>query len=484
MKKLLLITFICISSHAFAQSGITWGMGMNIANSSHGNMHPRMSLDRTGNPLVVWGRMSDEAVYFSRWNGTMFTAPAKLNPSWMTVATASWQGADIASHGDTVYVVVKRTPEMSDTNRIFIFTSFNGGVSFNTPVEIGFIADSLSRFPTVTTDAIGNPIVSYMKFNSTFGQSRWVVTKSSDYGNTFSTDIKASGWGSSAEVCDCCPGAIVSNGNTCAMLYRDNNLNIRDIWTGISNNNATSFPSGFEVDNNNWMMMSCPSSGPDGVIIGDTLYSVFMNGGSGNYRTYLSKSSISTGTVNVSNLTGIITGLSQQNFPRITTDGNAMAIVWKQTVNGAAQLPILFTNDIANGFPAAYDTVDLNDITNSDVALANGNIFVVWQDDNSGTVKYRTGTYTQVTTGISPLSFGEGLGVRLYPNPVSSIITLQSNLSIQKSEIKIFNLLGETVLTQTDYSNSTLDVTELRNGIYFLQIKTNNKLFTQKFIKQ
>jgi hypothetical protein len=285
---------------------------------------------------------------------------------------------------------MKRTPEATDTNHIFIMTSFNGGVSFNAPVRVDFIADSLSRFPAVTVDAAGNPIVAFMKFDASYGNSRWVVTKSSDYGNTFSTDVKASGWsGVGAGVCDCCPGALVQSGNVSAMLYRDNLSNIRDMWAGISTNGNASYNSGFSVDNTNWMVMSCPASGPDGVIIGDSLYTVFMSG-SGNYRTYLSKSSISSGIVNsVSNLTGSIAGLSQQNFPRIATDGSAMAIVWRQVVSGNTQLPVLFTNDIANGFPAAYDTVDLNDETDADVAVSNGNLFVIWEDDNSGTVKYR-----------------------------------------------------------------------------------------------
>jgi hypothetical protein len=315
MKNTLTILLIVFCLSASAQ--ITWTPGMNISSNSFSNMHPRLALDRAGNPMMVWGRMSDESVFFSKWNGTMFTTPIKLNPTWMTIATASWQSPDIASHGDTVYVVVKRTPETSDTNRIFIFTSFNGGVSFNTPVELGFIADSISRFPTVTTDATGNPIVAYMKFNSMFMDSRWVVLKSTDYGSTFSSDVKASGWGNSTEVCDCCPGAIVSSGNTSAMLYRDNNNNIRDIWTGISNNNATTFPLGFEIGNNNWMLISCPSSGPDGIIIGDTLYSTFMSGGSGAYRTYLSKSSISTGVVSsMTNLLGSAPGTKpNKNFP-------------------------------------------------------------------------------------------------------------------------------------------------------------------------
>ncbi len=481
MRKILLLSLICINTFVSAQSGITWTMGMNISTNTYSNMHPRMALDSLGNPLVVWGKMSNESAYFSKWNGTAFTTPVKLNPSWMTIATASWQSADIAAHGDTVYVVVKRTPETNDTNRIFIFTSFNGGNSFNTPVELGFIADSISRFPTVTTDATGNPIVAYMKFNASFMDSRWVVAKSTDYGNTFSTDVKASGWGSSTEVCDCCPAAIVSSSNKSAILYRDNNSNIRDIWTGISNNDAASFSTGFEVDNNNWMVMSCPSSGPDGVIIGDTLYSTFMSSGSGNYRTYFSKSSISTGAIgSFSNLTGAIPGLSQQNYPRIETDGNAMAIVWKQTVSGVAQLPILFTNNISNGFPASYDTVDLDNITNADVAMKNGKIYVVWQDDATGTVKYRRGTYTPMSTGINK-EFENNFSI--FPNPATD------KLNIISPDNKIFSLnilnsFGENIYSTKATSNLQIETSSFASGLYFIQVNSQNKLFTQKFIKQ
>ncbi|MDP1725291.1 MAG: T9SS type A sorting domain-containing protein [Bacteroidota bacterium] len=492
MRKLILlicfILFVCNFSNA--QSNISWNTSMNIATSSSGNMHPRMTLDGKGNPLVIWGRMSDGAVFISRWTGTMFATPVKLNPAWLKVASASWMGPDIASKGDTVYVVVKRTPEAADTNYIYIMRSFDGGMSFSAPVRVDNIGDSISRFPTVSVDALGNPLVAFMKFNSSFLDSRWVVAKSSDYGVSFSKDVKASGYsGAAAEVCDCCPGAIVTSGSVSAVVYRDNLSNIRDIWTGISSNNGISFNRGFAVDKTNWFLQSCPASGPDAVIVGDSLYTVFMSGASTKNRIYLSRTSISTGIVNsVSTTSSNIASLNQQNFPRIATDGVAAAIVWQQSVGGVAQLPVTFTNDISKGFPLVYDTVDLVNITNMDIAMANGKIYVIWEDDNSGTVKFRSGTYKPLNTGNAKIVKSEPIEFRCFPNPASDVLNIVSPVE-GRYVLNLFNALGEKVFTMESESSQSIELANFPKGIYFVRlIQTNDiestQVFTQKIIKQ
>ncbi|MEI7801924.1 MAG: hypothetical protein WCI97_04720, partial [Bacteroidota bacterium] len=406
MKKTIysFLVFIFLSTLVSAQSGITWGMGMNVNTSATGNLRPRITTDGAGNPVIIWGKMSDESCYISRWNGTAFTTPMKVNPTSMTIAAMNWEGPEIASKGDTVYVVMKETPEGDLTSKSYITRSVDGGMSFSAPVMLDNFPDSLSRFPTVTVDVNGNPIVGYMKFNSTFGDARWVVTKSTNLGNTFSADVKASGYSAmGASVCDCCPGGLTCTDNTIAMMYRDNNSNIRDTWAGISTDGGSTFSSGMALDMQNWMLMNCPSSGPDGVIIGDTLYSTYMNGAGGTNKVYFSKASV-TAMSNTAGtpITGAIAGLSQQNYPRIANSGNALAVVWKQIVNGETQLLIRFTDSIMNGLPVAYDTIDLDNITNADIAMVNGKVYVVWEDDGSGTVKYMSGTYeVEIPNSIS-----------------------------------------------------------------------------------
>ena len=485
MKKTFTLLLLIFSLSVSAQSQITWSMGMNIASSASGNQHPRVATDAAGNPLVLWGNAN--RAMFSRWNGSAFTAPVMINPMTIPVAHGNWMGPDIASHGDTVYVVFKQTPEGDSTSHVYIIRSFNGGMSFSPATRIDFIGDSISRFPTVTTDASGNPIVGFMKFNSSFLESRWVVAKSSDFGNTFSADVKASGWSSiSSTVCDCCPGSITSSGSKVAVPYRDNNANMRDIWAGISSDGGSTFTQGLAVDQGFWLVMSCPASGPDAAIINDTLYTVYMSASAGPTFVWMSKTSLLSMTASTgAALTGMFTGLSGQNYPRIAADGNALAIVWEQTVNSTVQLPLFFTNNINSGLPAAYDTVDLNDITNADVALANGKIFVVWEDDNSGTVKYRKGSYN-VSTSVPSLENNFSFAVQ--QNPVAgNILKIQfSDFLNAKAEYTITNLLGQDLIHSAAGVQSkkmNINISSLAPGTYFLTIISGNKSFVSKIIR-
>jgi len=479
MRVLLCALFFFMSQTVFSQSNISWNMAMSVASSSSGNNHPRIATDANGNPLVLWWHAS--RAMFSRWNGTAFTAPVLINPASMTVAGAGWMGPDIAAHGDTVYVVFKQSPEGSDSSHIFCARSFDGGQTFNTPVRVDNIADSLSRFPTVTTDDSGNPIIGFMKFNSSFLESRWVVARSSDFGNTFSIDTKASGWSSPTSViCDCCPGALVSTANTVAMLYRDNNSDIRDIWAGMSYDGGNSFVSGMDIDQSSWVINACPATGPDGIVIGDTLYSTYMSAASGNSLVYWSATSLSAmnGSQGLE-LTGNFAGLTQQNYPRIASDGTALAVVWKQRVNGTDQCMLRFSPEATSFNASTPDTIDQGDVTNADVAMVNGNIYIVWQDDMSGTVQFRSGSYSG-TTNVQETNLIESFSV--YPNPAENKIQFQFLNHHQSFDIRILDLSGKEILKREFVGNENpeMDTRDLASGMYLVQMRSGKFESTKK----
>ena len=65
----------------------------------------------------------------------------------------------------------------------------------------------------------------------------------------------------------------------------------------------------------------------------------------------------------------------------------------------------------------------------------------------------------------------------IYPNPVSSIITISSVVGID--EVDIFSLIGSKIDTRKAIDNK-VDVSDLKSGVYFISY---NKAFS-KFIKK
>lgn len=74
----------------------------------------------------------------------------------------------------------------------------------------------------------------------------------------------------------------------------------------------------------------------------------------------------------------------------------------------------------------------------------------------------------------------------VFPNPVNTTATIQFKNEVPSAQIKILNVLGETILYQliSNTSSVILDVAKFNNGIFFLQVTTGDKFFIQKFVKQ
>tara|TARA_B110000240_G_scaffold65823_1_gene75051 strand:- start:14 stop:613 length:600 start_codon:yes stop_codon:yes gene_type:complete len=62
----------------------------------------------------------------------------------------------------------------------------------------------------------------------------------------------------------------------------------------------------------------------------------------------------------------------------------------------------------------------------------------------------------------------------IYPNPVNDVLTIDGNYT----SATIYDVFGKVVLT-TDYQN-TINVAALSNGIYFININTNNAITVKK----
>ena len=88
---------------------------------------------------------------------------------------------------------------------------------------------------------------------------------------------------------------------------------------------------------------------------------------------------------------------------------------------------------------------------------------------------------TTASTGIADINFKNNFSI--YPNPTTEILNIVSNTS-EKFSINIFNTLGEKITSANNIQHLQLNINNYPSGLYFIQINSDNKFFTQKFIKQ
>lgn len=133
--------------------------------------------------------------------------------------------------------------------------------------------------------------------------------------------------------------------------------------------------------------------------------------------------------------------------------------------------------NIANGNNANFSSFN---------TIGNPNLTCIQVDDAA----WSTTNWTNIdgTSSFSedcgyPLAVNEielNKDLSLYPNPSSSKLTIELEEVI--SSITIFDAMGNAIQANLTSSNS-IDVSELSNGVYVLQVETEKGVARQKFIK-
>ncbi|HXU27044.1 MAG TPA: T9SS type A sorting domain-containing protein, partial [Bacteroidia bacterium] len=74
--------------------------------------------------------------------------------------------------------------------------------------------------------------------------------------------------------------------------------------------------------------------------------------------------------------------------------------------------------------------------------------------------------------------FSNNTQVKIYPNPAQNKITIDATDVV---DVKLFDMLGKQITTSKE---NQIDISNFTNGIYFIQVKTNTSMSTQKIIVQ
>lgn len=456
---------------------IDWEDEIVVAPNNFGNVRPRIVLTNNEEPLVLFGK-SSLGLFVSKFENNVFNDPVMIHPSDVSVYMTNWTSADLSSHGDSVAVIFKSNP--LETGPIYFVRSVDGGLSFSDTIRADTHLAGVAWLPCLQMNNDGNPIISYMAHDPIWSNPRYVYSKSNNLGESFSNEIDIT-TGIGEEACDCCPAELVVDGNKEVLLFRNVNQNIRDIYAVYSSDSGSSFQYSVNTENLNWFVNSCPSTAPDGIFIGDRLWSVAASRASGKYRVYLSESltndsiqSLLTDSIfPPNNFNG------SQNYPRISSDGETAVLVWQES--NPSNYDIFLSYTMSGNFQEMLGQKIMVNMDpsgaqlNPDVVVKNGFVHVVFQDNNGGVVKYRRGKFTSLEIN----DFGNGL--KLFPNPSSEILKLEGLMPFFNDYLKIYNANGELFYQQIVASdNIEVDLSNFNSGIYTLTV--NNK--TTQFIVQ
>ena len=72
--------------------------------------------------------------------------------------------------------------------------------------------------------------------------------------------------------------------------------------------------------------------------------------------------------------------------------------------------------------------------------------------------------------------------IKLYPNPLSDILTIQND-GLDIHSVKIYNVLGELIMEEKNHFTE-IPVTNIDKGLYFVEVVTGRGVLTKKVLKK
>ncbi len=488
MKKFILLLYLLVSVISSSNSqSVSWNSPITIASgTTYSNAYPRLNLITGDVPLITWNHSSSASIYSSYLMGTSFSTPLKVNPAGTTPMLYSWAGVETTSSGDTVIAVFSAS--VAGVSNIYTVRSIDGGITFEDTVRASsFIGNDMAMFPSIGMGLNGNPIVSFMRMDSAMGNPEWVTSRSVDGGSTYLPDVCVSNLDPD-NVCDCCPSTIVTSGTKHVTLFRNNESNIRTIYAAFSTDESATYPIQTQVDLTNWMIMACPSTGPSGVIVGDSLIYTWRSQNTS--KIYIATVNINDQQIGVHRLLSPFS-VGTENYPVIAAKGDTIGVVWQENYSGATDVYFTFSTTGVAGLGINIDTLTTTMTSTQsrpDLAFNNKKFHVSFSDVIGSDIVYMQGYITNVginenftTENIQLLSAYENNGVL----ELKIKSTINTNAQIQAT-----NMLGQQNFNESLHIspgiNSYSISKNISNGIHFISLISNDgkkqglKLFISK----
>lgn len=479
MKKHLITLFTVYTSFVQAQN-LSWSTPVALT-TSIGHVGGQITISKN-TPVISVGDDIVGDLYVTRFVGGAFTAPIKLNPIGFTPGISTANGPKLAAQNDTIYITYLNELETD----IYLQHSFDGGLTFGDTIRVVDMQTNIPQYPSIAIMNDGNPVISFASLKSNFTDPQYFVTKSFNAGTNFTTPVSVTG-SLGADPCDCCAGSIALHDNKVAVIYRNSGNNLRDMRAAISTDTASSFNTLGEIDNNNWIVAACPISGGQGVILGDTLISCFMNGIFGT-TTFLSTLNVNTNVMGFERPIFAQSGVGAQELSSIAGSGDTVGIVWTQQVGSSRKILFSYSTHGAFELGMKIDTVTNllpNSVyTNPELAFANGIFYLIFNDNFASNLLYTQASVSSATAiqeqtkNDFTMQFANG----------ANALSIKCNETINNAvTITISNTNGsviEKISLPNLQTNQLINLkNQLSSGLYLVALSSKDYSFSQKLFQ-
>ncbi len=394
-----LILFICIFLFINETKGqaIQFNQHLTVSENSDGFGRPRVKLTNGDAPLIIWRKdATPKTLRASSWDGLSFSQPYDILQNG--ILPSSWDGPEVATKGDTVYVVF--TSLATTQSSIMLIKSFDGGINFSDTIRVSE-NNPLHKFRmgNVEINNNGNPVVSYMQYLLNWNEPKQMVNTSLSFGSTFlgATEASALALG---EPCDCCKSSLVCDGNNVFLLFRNNESNIRNSYIAKSTDGGLNFSSVADMDDYIWSLSSCPATTPRGVLSGDSIVVVKRSGATGNNEVVCSNVSMQNLNYSYNNNIDFISGVVQ-NYPEVSASGDTIIAVWQDNREGYQGCYMSFSTEgphALQGSLSFTDTSFFGQKIDPDVEFKNGIAHLVYLNSTEHKIVYLKASFKSLSS--------------------------------------------------------------------------------------
>jgi hypothetical protein len=391
--------FICIFLFINETKGqaIQFDQHLTVSENADGFGRPRIKLTSGDAPLIIWRKdATPKTLRASSWDGLSFSQPYDILQNG--ILPSSWDGPEVATKGDTVYVVF--TSLATTQSAIMLIKSFDGGINFSDTIRVSE-NNPLHKFRmgNVEINNDGNPVVGYMQYLLNWNEPKQMVNTSLSFGSSFlgATEASALALG---EPCDCCKSSLVCDGNNVFLLFRNNESNMRNSYIAKSTDGGLNFSSVADMDDYIWSLSSCPATTPRGVLSGDSIVVVKRSGATGNNEVVCSNVSMQNLNYSYNNNIDFISGVVQ-NYPEVSASGDTIIAVWQDNRESYQDCYMSFSTEgphALQGSLSFTDTSFFGQKIDPDVEFKNGIAHLVYLNSTEHKIVYLKASFQSLSS--------------------------------------------------------------------------------------